>query len=76
MGDHVYEVLRCNEQLVSWQMEQTILLFIKHANVTDVYVTGQDVIAVIIYCCLYGLRTIIEPCGCHGGHQATGVVGC
>ena len=28
MGDYVYEVLRCNKPLMSWQMEKPILFFI------------------------------------------------
>ena len=28
MGDYVYDVIRCNEPFVSWQMEQPILFFI------------------------------------------------
>ena len=54
MGDYVYEVMRCNEPLVSWQMEQPILLFINDVNVTDVMSLGQMLLALIISCCHYG----------------------
>ena len=40
MGDYIYEVLRCNEPLVFWQMEQPILFFINYINVTDVMSQG------------------------------------
>ena len=53
MGDDVYEVIRCNESLVSWQMEQPILFFITYVNVTDVMSLGQMLLALIIYCCHY-----------------------
>ena len=54
MGDYVYEVIRCNEPLVSWQMEQPILFFITYVNLTDVMSLGQMLLALIIYCCHYG----------------------
>ena len=54
MGDYVYEVIRCNEPLVSWQMEEPILFFISYVNVTDVMSLGQMLVALIIYCCYYG----------------------
>ena len=54
MGDYVYEVIRCNEPLVSWQMEQPISLFIDDVNVTDVMSQGHMLLALISYCCHYG----------------------
>ena len=54
MGDYICEVLRCNEPLVSWQMEQPILFFINYVNVTDVYVTEPDVIRPYYLFVLYG----------------------
>ena len=55
IGDCIYEVLRCNEPLVSWQMEQPIFLFfINYVNVTDVYVTEPDVIMLYYLFMLYG----------------------
>ena len=44
MGDYIFEVLRCNEPLVSWQMEQPILFFINYIYVTNVCVAEPDVI--------------------------------
>ena len=55
MADYVYEVIRCNEYLVSWQMEQPILFFISCVNVTNVMSLGQMLLALIIYYfCHYG----------------------
>ena len=54
MVDYVYEVIRYNEPLVSWQMEQPILIFISYVNMTDVTSLGQMSLALIIYCCYYG----------------------
>ena len=53
MGDYVCEVIRCNEPLVSWQMEQPILLLINYVNVTDIMSLGQMLLALIIYCYHY-----------------------
>ena len=71
MGDYICEVLRCNEPLISWQMEQPILFFIKYVNVTDVMSQGQMLLALIIYYYYYMVHdVIIEPCGYQGSHQA------
>ena len=40
MDDYIYEVIRCNEPLVPWQMEQPIFFFINYVNVTDVMSLG------------------------------------
>ena len=45
MHDYVNEVIRCNEPLVSWQMEQPILFFTSYVNVTDVISLGQMLLA-------------------------------
>ena len=70
MGDCICEVLRCNEPLVSWQMEQPILFFINYVNVTNVMSQGQMLLALIIYYCHKVHDVIMEPCGYQGHHQA------
>ena len=54
MGDYVCGVIRCNKPLVSWQMEQPILLLINYVNVTDIMSLGQMLLVLIIYCDHYG----------------------
>ena len=48
MSNYIYEVLRCNEPLVSWQMEQPIFFFADYVNATDVISQGQISLALII----------------------------
>ena len=45
----ICEVLRCDEPLVSWQMEEPILFFISYINVTDICVTEPMLLGLIIF---------------------------
>ena len=66
MGGYVYEVIRCNGPLVSWQMEQSILLFIHYVNVTDVISLGQMLWPLLFIVVIMVHGTIMKPCGCQG----------
>ena len=77
-GDYSYEVRRCNEPLVSWQIGQPIFLFfINYVNVTDVYIMSQSqmLLGLIIYLCYMVHDVIMEPCG-YLGSPGPSVVGC
>ena len=69
MDDYVYEVIRCNEPLISWQMEHLILFFIHYGSVTDVMSLGQMLLALTIYCCHYGSWCCYGTMWVSGGYR-------
>ena len=75
MGNYLYEVIRCNEPLVSWQMEQPILFFITYVNVTDVMSLGQMLLPLLFIVVSMVHGVIVESCGFQGS-PSPGVVGC
>ena len=68
MGNYVYEVLRCNEPPMSWQMEKPILSFIYYVHVTDGMSLAQMLLALIIVV-IMAHGVIMEQCGCQLDHH-------